>query len=98
MRILNFLLTFYHTTSDAVPRVPGRIGFHVVSLGMDNQRRSAVAENRVAVGPPIHVSVHQMRFCLSVSVHREVLHVPRVVTFRILEPVLLVVRIEMGTS
>src|SRR5258706_11923351 len=98
MRISNFLLICYHTTSDAVPGVPGRIGFHVVSLCMDNQRRSAVAEKRVAVGSPIHVSVHQMRSYLSVSVHREILHVARVVAFRIFEPVLLAVRIEMGAS
>ena len=95
---VEFLRFCYHATGDAVTGVSSGIGFHVVGLGMDNQCRSPIAENGVAVGSPIHVSVHQIRFCLSASVHREILHVARVVAFRIFEPVLLVVRIEMGTS
>ncbi len=94
----NPLLFCYYTTGDAVTGVSGRIGFHVVVLGMDNQRRSPIAENGVAVSSPVHVSVEHPRFRLAISVHGEVLHVARVVAFRILKPVLLVVRIEMGAS
>ncbi len=96
--MLNPLLFGYHTTGDAVTGVSGRIGFHVVRLGMDNQRRPPIAENGVAVISPVHISVDDPSLRLAVSVHGEVLHVASMMTFKILKSVLLVVGIEMRAS
>ena len=80
-RCLNPLLFCYHTTGDAVPGVSGGIGFHVVSLGVDNQCRATIAENGVAVISPIHISVDDLGFGFAISVHGEVLHIAGVVAF-----------------
>ncbi len=97
MPMANSLLFYYHSTGDAVTGVSSRIGFHVVGLGMDNECRSPIGENGVVVLLPIHISVGRLRFRFAVSVHGEVLHVAGVMAVRIIKPVLLVVRIEMGT-
>ena len=85
--MLNPLLFCYHTTGDAVPGVSGGIGFHVVGLCMDKQRRSPIAENGVAVISPIHVFVHDLCLRLALCVNGDILHVAGVVAFRILKPV-----------
>ena len=95
---VEFLRFCYHATGDAVTGVSSGIGFHVVGLGMDNQCRSPIAENGVAVLFPIHISVGYLRFRLAVSAHGEVLHVAGMMAFWILKPVLLAVRIEMGAG
>ena len=94
-RCLNPLLLGYHTTGDAVTGVSGGIGFHIIRLGVYNQRRSTIAENGVAVISPVHIFVDDPRLRLAASVHGDVLHIASVMTFRTLKSVLLVVRIEM---
>jgi hypothetical protein len=90
------LLRFgYHPTRNAVPRVSGGIGFHVVGLGVDDQRGSSIAENGVAVISEIHISVDDARLHFTVRVHGDVLHVAGMMAFRILESVLFVVGVEV---
>lgn len=94
----NPLLFGDDAAGDAVTGVSGGIGLHVVGLGVDNKRRSAVAENGVAVSSPIHIFVDDLRLGLAIGIHSEILHIAGVMTLGILKSVLLVVRVEMGAG
>ena len=92
------LLFCDHATSNAIARVSGGVGFHVVSFGVNHQRSSTVAENGVVVIPPIHVFVDDLRFRSAVCVHGEIWHIPGVMALGIFQSMLFVVRIEMCTG
>ena len=62
---------------------------------MNNQCRSAIAENGVAVISPIHVFVHDLCLRLALCVNGDILHVAGVVAFGILQSVLFIIGIEM---
>ena len=44
-RCFNPLLFCNHTTGAAITAVSSGISFHVIGVGVDNQRRSTIAEN-----------------------------------------------------
>ena len=90
------LLIRYHATGNAVTGVSGGVGLHVVSLRMDDQRRATVAEDGVAITwSPIHIFIDDPGLRLAISVHGDVLHIASMMTLRILQSVLFVVRIEV---
>ena len=63
---------------------------------MDHQRGAAIAEDGMAVTwSPIHIFVDDTRLRFAISVDGEVWHIAGMMTFGILQAVLLVVRIEM---
>jgi hypothetical protein len=86
-----------YAAGDAVASVACRIGLHVIRLGMDHQRSSAVAEQRVAVAASsqVHIGITDPDPRFAVLVHREVHHVPGVMAVRILKAVLFAIWIEV---
>jgi hypothetical protein len=92
------LFPLNHPTGDAVAGVSRRVGFHVVCLGMDHQRRASVGEQRVRVGRGAKrdIIVGDLRLRLAVRSDRDVQHVAGVVALRILEAVLPGLRIEVA--
>src|ERR1019366_5851761 len=85
---------------DAVTRVAGRIGLHVVSLGVNHQRSAAVGEQGVgfAAGSQHDRVILYRGLRGAVGLHREIGHVPGMMAAGIEHAVLLVVRIEMRTG
>ena len=43
-----------HAACDPIAGISRRVGFQVVGFGVDDERRSAATEDRVAVGPEVH--------------------------------------------
>jgi hypothetical protein len=81
--------------SDAIARIAGRVGFHVVGFCVDHECCAAIAEKRVSVIAEVYVLVGEADFCFSVGAHGEVGHVAGMVAIGTVEAVLLAVRIEM---
>ena len=96
--VFPLLLLCYHSTGNTVTGISGRIGLHIVGVGMDNQCCSAIAKNRVAIRSPVHILVDNFGPGLALSVHSEVGQVASVVALRILKPVFLNVWIEMSAG
>ncbi len=65
---------------------------------MDHQRRPSVAERGVAIVAEIDVLIHYRKLRLAFGVHRKVVHVPGMRAVRILQAVLLAIRIECGPA
>ena len=63
---------------------------------MNHQRRSAIAEYGMGVAPGVYVLVRNAGFGRPVGLDGEILHVARVMSFRILEAMLLPIRIEVS--
>jgi len=84
-----------HTTGDAVSRVSRRIALQVIGLGVNHQRRPAIAEQRMAVVAERDVLVHDLELGCALSVYGEVVHVASMVAFRILQAMLFTLRIEV---
>ena len=74
---------------DAIPGVASRITLHVVRLGVDDQRRSATGEDRIASGRERNMGVDHDRLDHAVGRDREIAHVAGVRSLRILQPMLL---------
>ena len=84
--------------SDAISRIAGRIGLHVISFGVNHQCGSAIAEERVAAAVEIHVLIQNCSFGAAVTINSEVVHITGVMTFGVHEAVLLVIRIKVRTN
>jgi len=84
-----------HPASNAVPGVARRICLHVVGFGVNHQRRSTVTEERVAVRAEIDVFDRSPEMRVTLRVGGEVIQIAGVMAFRILQAMLLVVRIEV---
>ena len=80
---------------DAVAGVAGGIGFVIVGFGMDDDRRAAVAEQRLWAVAEIDVIVLKLGVGDASGVHLDISHVAGVMAFGIVESVLLAVGIEM---
>src|SRR5829696_4107800 len=81
--------------SDPAAGVSRRIGLHVISLLMNDQRRAAIREERVCTIAHVHLHVVQRSLGSSVTTYREVVHIAGVWPIRVLHAVLFVVGIEM---
>ncbi len=97
-RLTSAVLLRDHAAGNAVARVAGGIGLVVVGFGVDDDCGAPVAEQRMRAVAESHVVVLQFRIGLAFRVDGKVLHVPGVVAFGILEPVLLGFGIEMRAS
>src|SRR5580700_7770283 len=87
-----------YAAGDAIAGVAGGIGLHVIGFGVDDNRRAAVAEQRVAIGTlEGNVFVHEADLGPAFGVDRKILHVAGVVAFGIIESVFFVFGIEMWT-
>ncbi len=80
---------------DAIARVPGGIGLHVVGFRVNNDGGAAVAEERVGAVAEGHVFVFHGGIGFALHIDCEVQHVAGVVAFGVIEPVLFAVGIEM---
>ena len=84
-----------HSARDPISRIPRRISFHVVRFGMDHNRGSPIAEQRVAAFPKRHVLVFEAALYLAFRSDCEIVHVAGVMAFGIFQAVLLVLRIKV---
>ncbi len=86
-----------HAAGNAIAGVSRRICLHVIFLGMNDQRRSTIAEERVAIGAisQADIAVRQFSGRLAVFLDREVQHVTGVVSFGILQTVFLSIGIKV---
>lgn len=80
---------------DARAGVARRVGLHVVGRGMNDQRSSAVAENGVRTSTHRYIGSDRCFLRGPVGCYRKVLHIAGVRALRVLQPVLLLLRIEM---
>jgi hypothetical protein len=87
-----------YTAGDAVAGGAGGIGLVVIGFGVDDDGGAAVAEQRVGVVAESHVVVLHLRVGFAFCVDGKILHVSRVVAFRIFESVMLALRIEMSAG
>ena len=88
-----------YAAGDAVPGVAGGIRLVVVGFGVDDYRRTAVAEQRVGAVAQCYIVVqHLYSIDSALSIDREIAHITSVVAFGIIESVLLTFRIEMWTG
>lgn len=62
---------------------------------MYDDRGSAIAEKRMTVAAKIHILTKQFHRRLALRINREVVHVAGVMPIRILQPVLLAIRIKV---
>jgi len=86
-----------HTAGNAVAGIARGIGFLVVGLGVDYEGCASVAEQRMAVAAERDVLILPLEMSFAVRAHREVGVVASVVTFRILQSMLLPVGIEVAS-
>src|SRR6476660_3339877 len=84
-----------HPARDAISRISCRIGLQVISLGMNDQGGTAVAEKRVAVISESDIRVQHFQLGTPIRLHGEVVHIAGVMAFRILQAVLLSLGIKM---
>ena len=87
-----------NSTSYAVSCVPFWVTGHIVSLGMDNYRGSAIAEDGVAIGTQRHTWGEHRCPCGALRRDHEVAHISSVWPFGIFQPVLLSLWIEMRSG
>lgn len=87
----------YHSAGNAIAGVSRGIGLHVVFFGMNDQRRSTIAEERMAIArvSQIDVGVSEFHGGFAVRVDGEVHHIPGVVALGILQAVFLAVRVKV---
>jgi hypothetical protein len=85
----------YYATGDAVARVAGGVGLHVIRFRMNHDCGASVGEERVRAVRESDVFVLDACVRFSFHIHREVQHVSGMVAFGILQPVLLTVGIEV---
>ena len=79
---------------DAIARVASRIGLIVVGFGVDDHR-SAIRQERVRAVLQSRVFIREPHVSFAICLDREIPHIARVMAFRIIEPVLFTLRIEM---
>src|SRR5271170_4182560 len=79
----------------AVAGVAGGIGLHVVGFCVDDDRRAAVAEERVRAVAQGYVGVLEGSIGFAVGADGQVQHVAGVMAFGVLQSVLLAVGIEV---
>ena len=84
-----------YPAGDAVSRISRRVGLQVISLGMNDQGGAAIAEKRVAVISESYIRVQHFQLGTPIGLHDEIVHITGVMAFRILQAVLLSLRIEM---
>ena len=87
----------HYSAGNAIARVSRRISLHVVFFGMNDDRRSAVTEQRMAIAGifQIHVSVSEFHGGFAVWLDGEVHHVASVMAFGALQAMLFAVWIEV---
>ena len=85
----------YGPAGDPVTGISGWVGLHVVRLGMNHDCGSAVAEQGMTVVAEIHILVLDGELGRSAFRDSEVRHVAGVVTFRILQAMLFVIRVKV---
>src|ERR1700756_3675598 len=83
-----------HSTSNAVPRVPRGIGLIVVGLRVHHDRRTVGQQRKRAVLER-DIGILQLSLRLAVGSYCEVLHVAGVMSFGIVETMLLALGVEM---
>jgi hypothetical protein len=96
-RKTEYLLLDDHATGDAGARIARGIALHVVRTRVDHQRGSTVAENRMGVVAHGNSGRNHGRLRRPIRSHREIRHVARVRTIRILQPMLLHVWVQVWT-
>src|SRR5690242_8955219 len=77
-----------HSTGNPVSRVPRRISFQVICLGMNDQSRATIAEKRVAVIAKSYFLIQNLEPSVAFWVHGEIIHIASVVAVRVLQAVL----------
>ncbi len=86
-----------HTAGDAVAGIARGVGLLVVGFGVHHESGASVAEQRMAVAAERDVFILPLEMRFAVRAHREVGVVTGVVTFRILQSMLLPIGIEMAS-
>ena len=85
----------YGPAGDPVSGISRWVGLHVVRLGVNHDCGPAVAEQRMAVVAEIHILVLNGELGRSAFRDGEIRHVAGVVTFRILQSMLFVIRVKV---
>src|SRR5678816_3705525 len=83
---------------DTCARVSRRIGLHVVSFLVNDERRAAIREKPIRPIAQHYAHVSQRLVRCSFRAHREIKHVAGMWPFRILQTMHFAVRVEMWTS
>src|SRR6476660_7443976 len=86
-----------HAARHPIPRAARWVGLVVVRFRVNHNRRT-VGQERVRAVLERDLGVLQLSFSLAIGSDREILYVARVMSVRIIEPVFLVLRVEMTTG
>src|ERR1700736_341695 len=92
------LLFHDNATGNTVSGITRRVGFEVVGLGVDYESGTPAGEDRMVAIPQIDPRIFDRNFSRSIGFDGEVLHVAGVGTFRILQPMMFHIGIEVSAS
>src|SRR5262249_1517626 len=86
------------SAGNPISGVPRRVGLHVVAFGVNNDRRAAIAEQRIRTFAERDILILELTAGLPVCIDAEIRHVASVVAFGVLQAVFFGTRIEVRSS